>query len=306
VSDSLPSLKDMLRARASDLRVPLDVIEKDYGLSYLLAAIFGNEELASSLVFKGGTALRKAYFADYRFSVDLDFTANRGPRGRRMEAAIAGVARQTERTLLERGPFRVVSSRRAEREPHPAAQEAFQVQIQYPWHSRPMCTIKVEITTDEPVLLPAAHRPLLHAYEERLDASLVCYSLEETVAEKLRTPLQTLKRVKEGTWIRNCARDYYDLWYLTSMNTAGLSSDTVGSILRRKCSVRDVMFDGLEDFFPSVVVTEAERQWRSSLADLVRFLPEFKIATTELRERIPSILAGLDGVSDGCDRRSHP
>jgi hypothetical protein len=66
------------------------------------------------------------------------------------------------------------------------------------------------------------------------------------------------------------------------------------------------MFDGLEDFFPSVVVTEAERQWRSSLADLVRFLPEFKIATTELRERIPSILAGLDGVSDGCDRRSHP
>ena len=27
-----------------------------------------------ALVFKGGTALRKAYFADYRFSADLDFT----------------------------------------------------------------------------------------------------------------------------------------------------------------------------------------------------------------------------------------
>jgi predicted nucleotidyltransferase component of viral defense system len=285
----------MLRERASDLRVPLDVIEKDYALSYVLAAIFGNKELATSVVFKGGTALRKAYLPEYRFSVDLDFTANGGPRGRQMEAAMADVARQAEQTLLARGPFRVVSSRRTEREPHPAAQEAFQVQIQFPWHSRPMCTIKVEITTDEPVLLPAAHRPLLHAYEEHLDAILVCYSVEEVVAEKLRTPLQALKRVNEGKWVRNCARDYYDLWCLTSMSGAGLSSAGVAGILRQKCSARDVTFGGLKDFFPGVVVTEAERQWRSSLADLVRSLPEFKTVIAELHERIPGILAALDG-----------
>ena len=48
----------------SDLRVPLDVIEKDYGLTYVLTAVCGNKELARSLVFKGGTALRKAYFPD--------------------------------------------------------------------------------------------------------------------------------------------------------------------------------------------------------------------------------------------------
>jgi predicted nucleotidyltransferase component of viral defense system len=298
VSDSLPSLKDVLRARASDLRVPLEVIEKDYGLSYVLAAMFGNEELASSLVFKGGTALRKAYFPEYRFSLDLDFTANGGPRGENMEAAIAGVAREAERTLLERGPFRVVSSRRAERGPHPGAQEDFLLQIQYPWHSRPMCTVKVEISTDEPVLLPAACRPLLHAYEEPLEVGLVCYSVEEIVAEKLRTPIQALKRVNEGRWLRNCARDYYDLWYLTSMNTVGFNSGAVGGVLRQKCSARDVVFSGLEDFFPSLVVTEAERQWRSSLGDLVRFLPEFKTVITELRERIASILAELDGASD--------
>ncbi len=295
MSDSPPSLKDMLRAKAFELGVPLEVIEKDYGLSHVLAAIFRNEGLASSLVFKGGTALRKAYFPGYRFSVDLDFTANGGPRGQDLEAAVAQVAGETEKTLLERGPFRVVSSRRAEREAHPAAQEAFQVQIKYPWHARPMCNLKVEITTDEPVLLPPSHRLLLNAYAEQLDAGLVCYSLEEIVAEKLRTPLQAVKRAREGRWLRNCARDYYDLWWLTSMNAAGVdsvNSAVVGSILRQKCSVRDVSFEGSEDFFPSIVVAEAARQWDSSLADLVRLLPEFKIVIRDLQDWIPSVLGG--------------
>jgi uncharacterized protein len=298
VNETPPPLKDTLRAAASDLRVPLDVIEKDYALSHVLAAIYGNIELASSLVFKGGTALRKAFLPDYRFSVDLDFSAEGGPRGPQMEAAIVDVGTRTERSLSTRGPFRVITSRRAEREPHPAAQEAFQIQLQFPWHSRPMCTIKVEITTDEPVLLPAVDRPLLHAYGEELDAILVCYSLEEVVAEKLRTPLQASKRVNEGKWVRNCARDYYDLWRLSSMDGAGLSSAAVAGILRQKCSSRDVTFGRLEDFFPGVVVAEAGRQWHSNLADLVRSLPEFGTVIAELREWIPTILTVLDGVSD--------
>ena len=49
-------------------------IEKDYILSWVLFAISKNEILSSALVFKGGTALKKAYIDDYRFSEDLDFT----------------------------------------------------------------------------------------------------------------------------------------------------------------------------------------------------------------------------------------
>ncbi len=49
-------------------------IEKDYILSWILQGIAENENLAQALVFKGGTVLKKAYFNDYRFSEDLDFT----------------------------------------------------------------------------------------------------------------------------------------------------------------------------------------------------------------------------------------
>jgi hypothetical protein len=49
------------------------VIEKDYVLSWLLVAI-AESDLRNALAFKGGTALKKSYYPDFRFSEDLDFT----------------------------------------------------------------------------------------------------------------------------------------------------------------------------------------------------------------------------------------
>lgn len=47
--------------------------EKDYVLAWLLAARAAVGP--ASLVFKGGTALRRCYFQGYRYSEDLDFTS---------------------------------------------------------------------------------------------------------------------------------------------------------------------------------------------------------------------------------------
>jgi len=49
------------------------VLEKDYVLTWILLGI-ADSTLYSQLAFKGGTALKKIYFPDYRFSEDLDFT----------------------------------------------------------------------------------------------------------------------------------------------------------------------------------------------------------------------------------------
>lgn len=48
-------------------------IEKDYALTWTLLAI-AHSPLRDHLAFKGGTALKKAYVPEYRFSEDLDFT----------------------------------------------------------------------------------------------------------------------------------------------------------------------------------------------------------------------------------------
>src|SRR5665647_2863376 len=49
-------------------------IEKDYVIAWVLKGISNNNNLKEILIFKGGTALRKIYFTDYRLSEDLDFT----------------------------------------------------------------------------------------------------------------------------------------------------------------------------------------------------------------------------------------
>jgi len=49
------------------------IIEKDYVITWLLLGL-ADSVLKNSLAFKGGTALKKIYFPDYRFSEDLDFT----------------------------------------------------------------------------------------------------------------------------------------------------------------------------------------------------------------------------------------
>ena len=57
-------------ARAGGRRIPEAVLERDYCLAWFLVAL-SRSALRDRLVFKGGTALKRCYFGDYRFSEDL-------------------------------------------------------------------------------------------------------------------------------------------------------------------------------------------------------------------------------------------
>lgn len=66
--------------------------------------------------------------------------------------------------------------------------------MQFPWQRQPLCTVKVEVTADEPVLLPTVSKPILHGYGKDLLGEVRAYTLEEIVAEKLRSILQSEAR----------------------------------------------------------------------------------------------------------------
>ncbi len=66
--------KDEIITVADETGLTPAVVEKDYVLGWLLAAVNMNVALSSTWVFKGGTCLKKCYFETYRFSEDLDFT----------------------------------------------------------------------------------------------------------------------------------------------------------------------------------------------------------------------------------------
>jgi hypothetical protein len=56
-------------AREGGRRIPESVLERDYCLAWFLAAL-AQSDLKATLGFKGGTALKRCYFGDYRFSED--------------------------------------------------------------------------------------------------------------------------------------------------------------------------------------------------------------------------------------------
>ena len=60
-------------ARRGQRRVPEKVLELDYCLAWFLIGL-SKTRLREYLIFKGGTALKRCYFPDYRFSEDLDFS----------------------------------------------------------------------------------------------------------------------------------------------------------------------------------------------------------------------------------------
>jgi predicted nucleotidyltransferase component of viral defense system len=201
-------LRTRLQEARKRLRLPWEVLERDYLLSWILAGIGQVDSLSDTLVFKGGTALKKCYFGDYRFSEDLDFSAvGDVPAGLAMDRAIIEACDAAAKLLDEYAPVEITSERYEEKEPHPGRQEAFTILARLPWQRQPLTRLMIEISIDEKVLKPAVKRRIIHEYGEPLDAQVRVYALEEIVAEKLRAILQHVEKLKERGWSRSRARD---------------------------------------------------------------------------------------------------
>ncbi len=206
-----------LHARLQDVRqrlgIPWEILERDYLLSWILAGLTQVESLQHTLIFKGGTALKKCYFGDYRFSEDLDFSGTPDvPTGRAMEQAINEACIAATKLLDQYVPVEILSERYTEKEPHPGDQEAFVIRARLPWHRQLQTRVMIETTIDEKLLRPVSRRKVIHEYGENFESVIPVYSLEEIVAEKLRALLQHVKKLEERGWSRSRARDYYDLW----------------------------------------------------------------------------------------------
>lgn len=274
------------------LQLPWEVLERDYLLSWVLAGITCVDALRNTLVFKGGTALKKCYFGDYRFSEDLDFTAvGSVPTGAAMEAAVREACAQAVKLLDPYAAVEIVCERHVEREQHPGSQEAFDIRARFPWHRQLQTNVMVEIAVDERVLKPCPQLAVLHDYGESLEVQVQVYSLEEIVAEKLRAILQNLRVLQRRGWVRSRARDYYDLWRILGSYRDQLDVSNFPSFLREKCAIRDVTFSGPENFFPNAILSEVEKTWDQWLGPLVPGLPSYRRVIEDLRPQVTALLS---------------
>ena len=149
----------------------------------------------------------------------------------------------------------------------------------------------IEVTVDETILWPVKNRIILHHYGEPLEAEVQVYSLEEVVAEKLRALLQHSTTLNRRGWSRSRARDYYDLWQVLGAYKGQMDLARFESLLLQKCPVRDVTFEGLEEFFHEPMLAYVASAWDLSLGLLVPGLPPFETVIEELRPQVAALVS---------------
>lgn len=274
----------LLVKRARETGVRLDILEKDYALSYLLAAITESPEMRNRLVLKGGTALRKFYFPDYRFSEDLDYSTRPSGMIPEIEMKMNAAIQRMNEMLDKRGPFQAIVEPLLLKEPHPFDQAAFLVRVQFPAHRQPLCRLKVEITIDEPILLPPPTLPLIHNYEESFSIAAPVYALAEIVAEKLRALLQSRSRLQSRGWgASRVCRDYYDLWSILRRERF---EDSIPELVRRKCEIRGFDLNAPTDFLAAPLQEVARTEWQAQILPFVPDSPPPEKILSELEELI--------------------
>lgn len=267
-----------------------EVVLRDYALSYMLAAMSSHTEVGEVMAFKGGTALRKCFFRGYRFSEDLDFTLFRRWEEGEIERALQTAADTAVRMTAPYGVFRFAIEQKEHREQHPFGQLDFRLRVDYPTGAS--LPIKVEITRDEPIVLPTTRRKLIHLFDgETLAAEIQCYSLEEIALEKLRAFLQARQNLGKRDWL-NRARDLYDIGYLRRQGSLRLDWASLRGPLEVKARARGVEFSGPDDFRDQRVLAVYRRQWEPRLRGFVPDLPDFDEALNVFDEVLAAVFSG--------------
>lgn len=150
--------------------------------------------------------------------------------------------------------------------------------------------MKIEVTHDEPVLLPAPPKPVRHDYDEALEVFVRTYCLEEICAEKLRSTRQTHAKLATRGWARSRGRDYFDLWHLVRLDSTRVDWTKVGDLLPQKCAHRQVAITSLADIFELKLLDEVRATWERTLGPFVAELPDVETVFAETRARLESVL----------------
>jgi uncharacterized protein len=184
-------------------RIPEAVLERDYCIAWFLVGA-SRTNLPKLVAFKGGTALRRCYFADSRFSEDLDFTLL-------PEAKLSDALKEFEAAYVETQKESGITISHSRSEPEQGVNShTFYIAYEGPLPAmqKPK-EIKVDITLKEKVVFELEQKPVMRSYEEFADlpedAIITIYSLNEIAAEKTVALLDKA---------RTEPRDLYDLCFL--------------------------------------------------------------------------------------------
>lgn len=266
---------------SEQLGVSKSVIDKDWMLGHFIAAIFNETELKETLIFKGGTCLKKCWFEDYRFSEDLDFTS-KSPEFELTQNHLKFITKHIEDNT---GVItHLVSLRPLQFQNKLTGYEAIikfwgadhPRNVMPPSPDRWQTKIKIEIILYEEMIFEVTERPISHPYSDKLalESAIPCYKIEEVLSEKIRALIQ---RSYTAT------RDYYDIWYLSN-NFPDLNWTMIVEAFYKKMKFKNIEFTGIDQLINPKSDKALKGAWKNSLGHQIQpeKLPEYEVVRENL------------------------
>lgn len=212
--------RDEVDAVAADLQVRPTDVERDYVHGWLLAQLFADPIVSGHLVLKGGNALRKGFFANTRYSADLDFVTPDGVDRDRLKQQLMRVSEAVSSATGVRFENDQLSVR--EKSAIDSQLQVVEARLYfYDFYGKPgriLLKVRMDISEYERLLLEPVARELIHPYSDApaCRSTIKCARVEEILASKLKCLLQRRQVV-----------DLYDYLHWLLFGTEGIDRSLV-------------------------------------------------------------------------------
>ncbi len=259
-----------IQQKAREVSVRDQQIEKDYMLSWILQGVAQHKKLSKTLVFKGGTVLKKIYFEDYRFSEDIDFTLLNNEI---KNEQYFDWFKEIFEYILEEANIRLEIIDNNE---HEDGGINFYISYVGPLGGQGNNKkVKVAISRSEKLEFEPVMKTVLLGYSDLTEHQLLCYPLEEVLVEKMRTVMQRMQ-----------ARDFYDIWYLLEQH--GMDVNFYLKEFANKCESKNI---NPADFSKKLTerLPQYKGRWESSMNEQIHNLPKFDKVEREVQRHLKKL-----------------
>ena len=221
--------------------------EKDYLQHIVLWRIY--QSISDELIFKGGTALQKAYNTG-RFSEDLDFTASS-----EAQKDTGALTAKIDSILNKINDFYKTSYTKSSSD----ISLSYKLKMEGPLYEKPQSiqTILLDISARDQIILKPDTIPISPVYMDIGNYVVKVMNKEEILAEKVRAIMTRRK-----------ARDMYDIYFLVSKKVR----------LRPELAEEKLSYYQMKYSKKALLsrLSQLEAVWETELHSLIKNVPPFK------------------------------
>lgn len=258
---------------SEQFNVPAEIIEKDYVICWILCCL-ARSTLKKDFIFYGGTAIKRIYFENHRFSEDIDLisdqTFNREYLIEKLASALEFAGKEANLTL-EIDEKRFLSNG-----------ERMQIFIRYSGYDEIIGAskeVRIDFVMGMDLYGETTKRKIFETYNDlkKKCSVLRVKTLNTILAEKLGLLINATRKEP---------RDIFDIWFLMNrLDQFDFSSKLVHKFFKQKYG----FYPSLSLLRPHLENSIFKERWKIRLEKQIDALPKIDVVIKDIEDKLKKL-----------------